>query len=223
MSGKNTSPSAGLPVRGGSPMSPVTNHMLPPTRSRGVKRERDEETEPKWDEREHRGGPSPTGPHPQLRDIDLRPRSPSSPFPAPPTGHDLMALFPATAPSPIPPNTSGYFYKQERDFFSSRHFGAPRIEERDAGGHSDRAPRSWPPPEEEARHHHHHHHHHQTHAHHHHSHRSSSHSSSRQAAPSAPYPVDYDTPVEADSDAWKKPTPFNERRRSGKHTRRIVR
>lgn len=43
-------------------------------------------------------------------------------YPAPPTGHDLMALFPPPAPSNFPENqpghTSGYFAHQERAFFA---------------------------------------------------------------------------------------------------------
>ncbi|KAI0324517.1 hypothetical protein GY45DRAFT_377603 [Cubamyces sp. BRFM 1775] len=39
-------------------------------------------------------------------------------FPAPPTGHELMALFPP-APPPIRPGpTSGYFQREERQFFA---------------------------------------------------------------------------------------------------------
>ncbi len=43
-------------------------------------------------------------------------------FPAPPTGHDLMALFPAAAPECGPEArggpTSGFFQRQERAFFA---------------------------------------------------------------------------------------------------------
>ncbi|KAF8824618.1 hypothetical protein HHX47_DHR8000016 [Lentinula edodes] len=62
-----------------------------------------------------------------LRDLDLdntlRGKFPN--LPAPPTGHDLMAMFPPPAPSlaSMPPNrrteaTSGYFQLQERAYFA---------------------------------------------------------------------------------------------------------
>ncbi|KIY65314.1 hypothetical protein CYLTODRAFT_424454 [Cylindrobasidium torrendii FP15055 ss-10] len=58
---------------------------------------------------------------PALRDLDLTrtPRDASSSFPSPPTGHDLMAMFPPPAPTlGLTENTSGYFAKQERQFFA---------------------------------------------------------------------------------------------------------
>ncbi|KAJ3798449.1 hypothetical protein GGU11DRAFT_815921 [Lentinula aff. detonsa] len=62
-----------------------------------------------------------------LRDLDLdnslRGKFPN--LPAPPTGHDLMAMFPPPPPSvaSMPPNrrteaTSGYFHLQERAYFA---------------------------------------------------------------------------------------------------------
>ncbi|KIK66277.1 hypothetical protein GYMLUDRAFT_69984 [Collybiopsis luxurians FD-317 M1] len=60
-----------------------------------------------------------------LRDLDLdttlRGKFPN--LPAPPTGHDLMAMFPPPAPSLVLPNrrteaTSGYFHLQERAYFA---------------------------------------------------------------------------------------------------------
>ncbi|KAF7373800.1 hypothetical protein MSAN_00591700 [Mycena sanguinolenta] len=49
---------------------------------------------------------------------DMPPRR----YPAPPTGHDLMALFPPAAPDNFhemrPGPTSGYFQRQERAFFA---------------------------------------------------------------------------------------------------------
>ncbi|KAJ4480891.1 hypothetical protein J3R30DRAFT_2375158 [Lentinula aciculospora] len=65
--------------------------------------------------------------HVVLRDLDLdntlRGKFPN--LPAPPTGHDLMAMFPPPAPSvaSMPPNrrteaTSGYFHLQERAYFA---------------------------------------------------------------------------------------------------------
>ncbi|KAJ3778432.1 hypothetical protein FB446DRAFT_699153 [Lentinula raphanica] len=62
-----------------------------------------------------------------LRDLDLdntlRGKFPN--LPAPPTGHDLMAMFPPAPPSvaSMPPNrrteaTSGYFHLQERAYFA---------------------------------------------------------------------------------------------------------
>ncbi|KAF6750372.1 hypothetical protein DFP72DRAFT_513660 [Ephemerocybe angulata] len=58
-----------------------------------------------------------------LRDLDLSQTSEmqSRKYPAPPTGHDLMAMFPAPPPDNFPEMrpgpTSGYFQRQERDFF----------------------------------------------------------------------------------------------------------
>ncbi|KXN92544.1 hypothetical protein AN958_05399 [Leucoagaricus sp. SymC.cos] len=53
----------------------------------------------------------------QSSDIQSRSR-----FPAPPTGHELMALFPAAAPESGPETrggpTSGFFQRQERAFFA---------------------------------------------------------------------------------------------------------
>ncbi|KAF9529112.1 hypothetical protein CPB83DRAFT_853246 [Crepidotus variabilis] len=61
-----------------------------------------------------------------LRDVDLSQapdalhRNPK--FPAPPTGHDLMAMFPPAPPDNIPEMrpgpTSGFFQRQERAFFA---------------------------------------------------------------------------------------------------------
>ncbi|KAF5353256.1 hypothetical protein D9756_008035 [Leucocoprinus leucothites] len=60
-----------------------------------------------------------------LRDVDLTQSSDMqsrSRFPAPPTGHELMALFPAPAPEGGPEArggpTSGFFQRQERAFFA---------------------------------------------------------------------------------------------------------
>ncbi|KAF9450514.1 hypothetical protein P691DRAFT_798049 [Macrolepiota fuliginosa MF-IS2] len=60
-----------------------------------------------------------------LRDVDLTQSSDMqsrSRFPAPPTGHELMALFPAPAPECGPETrggpTSGFFQRQERAFFA---------------------------------------------------------------------------------------------------------
>lgn len=40
-------------------------------------------------------------------------------YPSPPTGHDLMAMFPPNPPPALLPGpTSGYFHSQERAFFS---------------------------------------------------------------------------------------------------------
>jgi len=61
-----------------------------------------------------------------LRDVDLSQTSDSLPrnpnYPAPPTGHDLMAMFPPAPPDNIPEMragpTSGFFQRQERAFFA---------------------------------------------------------------------------------------------------------
>ncbi|KAF5366763.1 hypothetical protein D9758_006505 [Tetrapyrgos nigripes] len=72
---------------------------------------------------------SPTGHRPRrplspntLRDVDLtQPDISLRKYPAPPTGHDLMAMFPPPSPGnfPVRPEpTSGYFERQERAFFA---------------------------------------------------------------------------------------------------------
>ncbi|KAI0673140.1 hypothetical protein C8Q78DRAFT_990435 [Trametes maxima] len=74
--------------------------------------------------------PIPTSAHPRrplsptsLRDVDppLDPErafAARGKFPAPPTGHDLMALFPPAPPPMRPGPTSGYFQHEERKFFA---------------------------------------------------------------------------------------------------------
>ncbi|KAK7448480.1 hypothetical protein VKT23_013741 [Stygiomarasmius scandens] len=58
-----------------------------------------------------------------LRDLDLShsPDMALRKYPAPPTGHDLMAMFPPPSPGNFPARpepTSGYFEQQERAFFA---------------------------------------------------------------------------------------------------------
>ncbi|KAF8154225.1 hypothetical protein B0H34DRAFT_677063 [Crassisporium funariophilum] len=59
-----------------------------------------------------------------LRDVDLShtPDMPLRKYPAPPTGHDLMAMFPPAPPDNFPEMrpgpTSGFFQRQERAFFA---------------------------------------------------------------------------------------------------------
>ncbi|KAI0772423.1 hypothetical protein BD413DRAFT_603912 [Trametes elegans] len=74
--------------------------------------------------------PIPTSAHPRrplsptsLRDVDppLDPErafAARGKFPAPPTGHELMALFPPAPPPVRPGPTSGYFQREERKFFA---------------------------------------------------------------------------------------------------------
>lgn len=81
-------------------------------------------------------------------------------YPAPPTGHDLMALFPPAPPlNPSSGPTSGYFKQQERAFFAKRgkeivrvqiEVDVPRRSEADDPRSKSRqsgagAPRQWPP------------------------------------------------------------------------------
>lgn len=59
-----------------------------------------------------------------MLDVDLTHASDMPPrkYPAPPTGHDLMAMFPPAPPETFPEMrpgpTSGYFQRQERAFFA---------------------------------------------------------------------------------------------------------
>ncbi|CAK5272012.1 unnamed protein product [Mycena citricolor] len=159
------------------------------------------------------------------------------------TGHDLMALFPPQAPSLDelrPGPTSGWFARQERAFFArgTIGFGNPTGEDEYAGpsagkrraerpnssaaGGRDRERVALPPfplpphpqpgagpghhlPAHQAR---------------------QSHASPRLPPPDVPpsasspsHPIAED--MDSD-DAWRRPMALNERRRSGKHTRRVV-
>ncbi|KAJ7123695.1 hypothetical protein C8R44DRAFT_670267, partial [Mycena epipterygia] len=90
-----------------------------------------------------------------LRDVDLThtPDMPPRRYPAPPTGHDLMAMFPPAAPDNFsemrPGPTSGYFQRQERAFFAQagREIVRVRVDvdlpPSAATAQSDKRP--WPP------------------------------------------------------------------------------
>ncbi|KAH9923317.1 uncharacterized protein B0H18DRAFT_1085712 [Fomitopsis serialis] len=76
-----------------------------------------------------RGLPSPSHKLPLLTslraDLELSPASAAvmprrRGFPAPPTGHELMALFPPPPPNPIMGSTSSFFCAQERAFFACK-------------------------------------------------------------------------------------------------------
>lgn len=199
-----------------------------------------------------------------LPDVDLTQSSERSHFPAPPTGHDLMALFPAAAPECGPEArggpTSGFFQRQERAFFAQAGKEIVRVRvEVDVPDSDPKASKSgsrpWlgpgphqspmqssataaqlfppnsrqsqrgtvpvtqllpinchpppPPPQVPPN-----------------LHPSISQQSSTppqdpsQAGPLPPRP-DYPHD-EYDDDSWKKPMPHNERRRAGKHTKRVI-
>ncbi|KAG2117726.1 hypothetical protein DEU56DRAFT_159028 [Suillus clintonianus] len=218
-----------------------------------------------------------------LRDVNLTQDGSSTPrkYPAPPTGHELMALFPPAPPANFaemrPGPTSGFFQRQERAFFAQAgreivrvrveidvpqqddiHNGTKSREPPQSG-----VPRSWPqlPPHPQ-----------------HHSpidspmgpypHHSKQPRSSRSmptsAQPPSMFPVaphgqppqpplnlhssshhsgvglrspphdvhpvpgaKVEIPATEDyredsDDAWRRPTPYADRRRAGKHTKRIV-
>ncbi|KZT00273.1 uncharacterized protein LAESUDRAFT_559837 [Laetiporus sulphureus 93-53] len=91
-----------------------------------------------------------------LRDVDLSSTNDASTrrYPAPPTGHELMALFPAAPPTNHRPGpTSGYFLQQERNFFAQKGKEIVRVQievdmPRDDGDQKSRArdpaaPRQW--------------------------------------------------------------------------------
>lgn len=81
-------------------------------------------------------------------------------YPAPPTGHDLMAMFPPAPPDNFPEMrpgpTSGYFQRQERAFFAQAGKEIVRVQvevdlpnsgDTENGHSKTRAvPRPWPPP-----------------------------------------------------------------------------
>lgn len=85
-------------------------HLPPPTDHRSALKS------PPVDPTPHRRPLTPSS----LRDVNLSPNSTRNfNYPSPPTGHDLMAMFPPTPPPVlIPGPTSGYFHTQERAFFS---------------------------------------------------------------------------------------------------------
>ncbi|KIJ18103.1 hypothetical protein PAXINDRAFT_110567 [Paxillus involutus ATCC 200175] len=243
------------------------------------------------------------GPHQSTPSAQIQPRRPLSPsslrdvnltqdanpaprkYPAPPTGHELMALFPPARPANFPEMrpgpTSGFFQRQERAFFAQAGNEIVRVrveidvppqssdephssvKSRDPSAQSG-LPRTWP----------------QLHPQHHSPVESSAASSStvyahskRQsraipatAQPSAAFPVsphgqppqpplnlhtppshhsgmslrtpphdphpggpgtkaEFQGPDEYRDDAdesWRRPTPYADRRRAGKHTRRVI-
>ncbi|KAG7087773.1 hypothetical protein E1B28_013715 [Marasmius oreades] len=203
--------------------------------------------------------PTPISPHspldPNSLSPGLHPRDPNSTLPAPPTGHDLMAMFPARSPHLAKPppeahasqhrvesSTSGYFQRQERAFFAQagREIIRVRLEIDSAG---DKYP---PAPLEKSF---------STSPHMHHPH--SSPEAARYQLPPHPHPhshphshshphavspgsADAITPppmegvrsailsdgmegIEGpDDESWRRPMPYAERRRAGKHTRRVV-
>ncbi|KAJ7735959.1 hypothetical protein B0H16DRAFT_1466934 [Mycena metata] len=213
-----------------------------------------------------------------LRDVDLThmPDMPPRRYPAPPTGHDLMAMFPPAAPDNFsemmrPGPTSGYFQRQERAFFAQAGKEIVRVrvdvdlqpdpDTRTPKARSAAPHRPWPPaaaphgsapgtataspaqppaqlyprpthargpsvpatpvfppaphphPQPHAQHH--------------------AHPAPPPQRPSSvgrrtPAPDDRDRDTDGDyrpddpDEAWRRPMPYNERRRAGKHTRRVV-
>ncbi|KAG1733938.1 hypothetical protein EDD22DRAFT_810083 [Suillus occidentalis] len=205
-----------------------------------------------------------------LRDVNLTQDGSSTPrkYPAPPTGHELMALFPPAPPANFaemrPGPTSGFFQRQERAFFAQagREIVRVRVEidvpQGDESIKSREAvpngpPRSWPqlPPHPQ---------HHSpidspmgAYGHHGKGGRGSRSMPTPTQGPSmfpvAPQPqpplnlhshagVGLRSPPHHEGakveiaatedyrddsdDAWRRPTPYADRRRAGKHTKRIV-
>ncbi|VDB92194.1 unnamed protein product, partial [Peniophora sp. CBMAI 1063] len=137
-------------------------------------------------------------------------------YPPPPTGHDLMRLFPPPPPSQFSElkggPTSYYFQRQERAFFAQA--GREQIRIRLDAEFAPRpspptanmpAPtsmpsRNWAPPQAPV-------------------HPHPSHMPPAHVGPPAPGHAQDDD----DDESWRRPTPYNERRRAGKHTKRTVR
>ncbi|TRM63133.1 hypothetical protein BD626DRAFT_495603 [Schizophyllum amplum] len=218
---------------------------------------------------------SSSGPQPRpfspgaLRDVDLgydgaSAESSRRHYPPPPTGHDLMAMFPAKRPECKPPAASSdIFARQERAFFAQAGREIRRLDAPEAA-----APRGWPGhnqplqpaphpmtpvqngggsypypppgarpvpmppppgppmhtqpypppmPQEPVPH---------PHAHpSHHRHPSSGPMPMRSPPrePPAPAPVQHaDIVLEDPDESWRRPVPCSERRRAGKHTKRVV-
>ncbi|KAJ7161135.1 hypothetical protein C8R46DRAFT_1164672 [Mycena filopes] len=209
-------------------------------------------------------------------DVDLThmPDMPPRRYPAPPTGHDLMAMFPPAAPDNFaeltrPGPTSGYFQRQERAFFAQAGKEIVRVRVDVDHPHPDDAlpptnavsgkggggRRPWPPsgtaspaqgPPAQlyprprgtstlpatpvfppAPHPHPHAH---PHSHSHTPHPHAPHAPPRAASVAPPGDDDRDRDRDSDyrpgsddpDEAWRRPMPYNERRRAGKHTRRVV-
>ncbi|PBK69326.1 hypothetical protein ARMSODRAFT_1037847 [Armillaria solidipes] len=136
-----------------------------------------------------------------LRDVDLthHPDVNSRKYPAPPTGHDLMAMFPPAPPSVIPHRTeptSGYFQRQERAFFAQAGAEIVRVHvEVDIPSHAatmrddkSRTATHHPDP----------------------------------TPPGAQTKVEFPDEGGDPDESWKRPMPYAERRRAGKHTRRVI-
>ncbi|VDB96863.1 unnamed protein product [Peniophora sp. CBMAI 1063] len=136
-------------------------------------------------------------------------------YPPPPTGHDLMRLFPPPPPSQFSElkggPTSYYFHRQERAFFAQA--GREQIRIRLDAEFAPRpspstanmpAPasmpsRNWAPPQAPIH----------------------PYPSHMPAAPVGPPTSGHAQDVD-DDELWRRPTPYNERRRAGKHTKRAI-
>ncbi|TFK29169.1 hypothetical protein FA15DRAFT_428972 [Coprinopsis marcescibilis] len=87
-----------------------------------------------------------------LRDLDLTHNNDMGPrkYPTPPTGHDLMAMFPPAPPDNFPElrsgPTSGYFQRQERAFFAQAGREIVRVRVEVDLPHGSGSSRPWPPP-----------------------------------------------------------------------------
>ncbi|KAJ7607549.1 hypothetical protein FB45DRAFT_947877 [Roridomyces roridus] len=192
-----------------------------------------------------------------LRDLDLtHPQDAHARrYPAPPTGHDLMALFPAQPPDSLAAlragPTSGYFQRQERAFFAQagREIVRVRVDvdidpaELSANA-AKRSRGAWAPPPTAV------------------PHRAAPpppatpvfapnshptlpphppphahpHSAPHPRPPSVPHhphphaappsnprsPPPDDAGSDDTDDSWRRPMPYHERRRAGKHTKRVV-
>ncbi|KAH9852980.1 hypothetical protein C2E23DRAFT_859602 [Lenzites betulinus] len=189
-----------------------------------------------------------------LRDVDppldpARAFAARGKFPAPPTGHELMALFPPAPPPVRPGPTSGFFQREERKFFAQAGKEIVRVRlEIDTVPRLPLHPHPHPHPHQQ-------------------------HSPALPPLPAAPAPIPHTTSprthlppppastphaalqpppppvalggpgypppppppragggggagdamvVEEDDEAWRLPTPHNARRRAGKHTRRVI-
>ncbi|KAF9228144.1 hypothetical protein BS17DRAFT_773145 [Gyrodon lividus] len=273
-------------------LRPVTEHSPSPSSSASTTTA-GEQSPPSRPSALHQSAPSaqlpsrrPLSPS-SLRDVNLTQDANPAPrkYPAPPTGHELMALFPPARPTSFPEMrpgpTSGFFQRQERAFFAqagneivrvrveidvppqSSDELHPGVKSRDQSVHS--GPRTWP----------------QLHPQHHSPVESSATSSTPYPHPKPPrqsrailapaqssavFPVsphgqppqpplnphtptphhsgmslrtpphdphpgslgpkpEFQAPEEYRDDAdeaWRRPTPYADRRRAGKHTKRVI-
>ncbi|KAI0043412.1 hypothetical protein FA95DRAFT_1479409, partial [Auriscalpium vulgare] len=130
-------------------------------------------------------------------------------YPPPPTGHELMKLFPPLPPDHFsalkPGPTSIFFHRQERQFFAQAGKEIIRVRVESDFPPPDRAPmgeQQQQPPAPRGK---------------------GKDAAWAQQLPPPPHAYEQHPRSDEDGDeAWRRPMPHAERRRAGKHTKRMV-